>query len=105
MMEFMGKTATTESRRRLLRRFGLSRDEYDEIMAYCGGVCQICGKPETRVRGGVSHSLCVDHDHTTGRVVGLLCFRCNSAVGLFEEDPELLIAAASYLLRTGKRKK
>jgi hypothetical protein len=41
----------------------------------------------------------VDHDHTTGRIRGLLCTRCNAAIGLFEENPRLLRQAVGYLQR------
>ncbi len=62
-----------------------------------GGVCAICGLPETRVVKGKLNRLAVDHDHTTGRVRGLLCFRCNTCLGRFEDNVELLRAAEAYL--------
>jgi hypothetical protein len=43
------------------------------------------------------YSLHVDHDHGTGRIRGLLCFRCNNALGDLEDDPALVRAAARYL--------
>lgn len=55
--------------------------------------CAICGSP----RG--ARSLHVDHDHTTGKVRALLCGNCNKGIGNFQEDPDLLLAAAMYVLR------
>jgi hypothetical protein len=39
----------------------------------------------------------VDHNHSSGKVRGLLCNRCNRAIGMFEDSPELLLSAISYL--------
>ena len=60
-----------------------------------GGLCLICKKPPL----GKHTRLGVDHCHATGRVRGLLCNRCNRAMGMFEDDPDLLVAAAAYLQR------
>jgi len=59
--------------------------------------CAICrDEPEPGRR------LAVDHDHETGAVRGLLCRRCNMALGSFRDDPHLLLAAADYLQRVRK---
>ena len=55
-------------------------------------VCGICRRQPTT---GIS--VHVDHDHDTGRIRGLLCFRCNNALGDFEESAELLTRAAEYV--------
>jgi hypothetical protein len=39
----------------------------------------------------------VDHNHTTGKVRGLLCSSCNGALGLFKDNPEVVAAALLYL--------
>ncbi len=69
------------------------------------GRCGICMKkwhdcaPAKRVHHEVIflQYLYVDHDHRNGKVRGLLCNACNTAIGLFEERPERIIAALSYL--------
>jgi hypothetical protein len=85
-------------RRKRLRRFGLEPEDYDAMLEAQGGVCAICGQPETVVRYGQVQPLSVDHDHKTGQVRGLLCHRCNIRVGWVEFEPpaELL----RYLGRT-----
>lgn len=76
----------------LRRTFGLSLDEYERILRDQSGRCKICGRAPRK-----GTSLHVDHDHETGEVRGLLCFRCNGGLGQFAEDPERLLVAAEYL--------
>ena len=78
----------------LRRKYGITIKEYDEMFRAQNGVCGICGRePHPTI------SLHVDHDHETGKVRGLTCFRCNQALGAFGEDPTFLRAAAAYLDR------
>lgn len=58
------------------------------------GVCAIC---QSSLVGVISPNVCVDHDHITGTIRGLLCGKCNRGLGHFNDDPNLLIAAISYL--------
>ena len=60
------------------------------------GVCAICGNPETATSHGTIRRLSVDHDHETGEVRGLLCSKCNFALGLFYSEG-LLNSAKDYL--------
>jgi hypothetical protein len=69
--------------------YGISWADYEAMFERQGGACAICK------RTGVT--LCVDHCHLTGEVRGLLCIRCNSAIGFFSDDPTLLQTAAAYL--------
>jgi len=76
----------------LKRKYGITLEQYDELLAEQGGGCGICGRlPRDDI------SLHVDHDHLTGAIRGLLCFRCNNALGDFEDDYERLSAAVRYL--------
>jgi hypothetical protein len=76
----------------LRNKFGLTPDEYDRMLEAQGGVCALC---ESSPTPGIS--LHVDHDHGTGEIRGLLCVRCNNALGLFREDADLLKRAARYV--------
>lgn len=83
-------------------RYGLTLEQYDLIWEAQEGVCVICGKPEITERTpGVVFSLCVDHDHKTGRIRGLLCRRCNAGLGNFKDSADNLTRAAAYLGRVG----
>jgi hypothetical protein len=75
-------------RQQVRQRYGLSLDDLAAMKAAQGGVCAICGGPGR---------LYVDHDHDSGRIRGLLCNRCNLAIGQFGDEPELLRQAARYV--------
>ena len=77
-------------RANLLRRFGMSWLEYQFRLVLQNGACAICKK---RPKG----LLCVDHCHVTGKVRGLLCNKCNSALGFYDDDPKRVQAGADYL--------
>lgn len=76
----------------LLREYGMSVEDYYALLEAQNGVCAICGhKPE---RG---EKLCVDHNHGTSKVRGLLCGTCNSGIGFLRHDLLTLGRAISYL--------
>lgn len=92
-----------ENRRRwnLQKTYGMSVAEYNALLREQGGVCAICGRDEPNAHGrtGKQFRLSVDHCHETGAVRGLLCQKCNRAIGLLDDDPGLMRKAISYLLR------
>ena len=61
------------------RRYGLSAEDYNKLLARQNGVYGICKRP--------GRKLCVDHCHATGKVRGLLCHNCNSGLGLYNDNP------------------
>ena len=75
----------------LMRKYGITVDEYDRILSKRGGVCKICSKSSQGI------SLAVDHDHQTGRIRGILCENCNRGLGMFKDSPMLLAEAIKYL--------
>jgi hypothetical protein len=75
----------------LRRLYGISVQQYDVLLANQGGLCAICRKVPTRKR------LCVDHDHETGQVRGLLCDNCNTGIAMLKESEEILHSAIAYL--------
>lgn len=83
------------------RRLGLTFDDYRMLRDRArDGLCEICGGPPDRAPSDAFEAtLHIDHDHETGAVRGLLCYKCNLAVGLFKNSPDLLRAAALYLER------
>lgn len=87
------KKLTPEQRKKwmLNRLYGLSVEQFMEMLSNQGGVCGICGGVT------LNKSLSVDHNHTTGQVRGLLCHRCNTAIGLLNEDVEIMYKVIKYL--------
>lgn len=89
-----------------VERYGITWDRYESMLAQQGGVCAICGSAPSG-NGTSGQRLHVDHDHAccSGRkscgkcVRGLLCSNCNQAIGYFQDDPQLLLAAGKYLDR------
>lgn len=80
--------------------YGITYDQYNEIlMAQCGA-CAVCGNLEPSIDGrtGRSRRLGVHHDHDTGAVVALLCLPCNRGIGLLKDDSDLLMRAAMLQL-------
>jgi len=79
-----------------IQSYGITMNDYDNMYIEQNGVCAICGKPETRYKGD-KQVLSIDHDHVTGKVRGLLCNSCNTAIGLFKDDLGILASAFEYL--------
>ncbi len=89
-----GRKRINSRRYHLKKTFGLTIEQYDEMLRSQGGGCAVCGRaPREDI------ALHVDHDHATGQVRGLTCFRCNNALGDFNDDPALLARASAYLDR------
>jgi hypothetical protein len=72
------------------REYGLTEEEYNNMVLSQNNMCAICNKPSDR-------TLHIDHDHITGKVRGLLCSNCNLGIGLLQEDLIILDRAIEYL--------
>lgn len=87
------------------RKFGLTPEEFEAMVAEQQGLCAICQKPPVGKRRQQDdfdgepelRPLDIDHDPKTGRVRGLLCNPCNQAIGLLRDDPESMRRAAVYV--------
>lgn len=83
----------------VLNKHKISSNQYKEIFEEQNGLCAICNLEETkksRTAGNVCR-LALDHNHSTGKIRGLLCHHCNAAIGHLKEDIELLQSAIRYL--------
>jgi len=75
-----------------MKKYGTTPERYDAQLNAQGGVCAICRREDE-----VGKRLAVDHDHSDGRIRGLLCGRCNQAIGLLRDDPVIAARTAEYL--------
>ncbi len=90
----------------LFREYGLEKGRYEEMLIEQNNVCAICGLAETATvskKSAQLKMLAIDHDHETGKVRGLLCRRCNKAIGLLREDLGIFASAISYLQNNNLR--
>jgi hypothetical protein len=86
------KQYTAKSR---LVKYGITVEQKDAILTSQKGLCPICSVILTE--GRVKTGACIDHDHSTGRVRGILCLLCNVMLGAFKEDLDLLTSTVTYL--------
>lgn len=98
------KTYTEEEkaqkRRQALKRlYNITAEEYKERFNQQSGCCAIC----TKHYEDQPKAMAVDHCHETGKVRGLLCSNCNRAIGLLQDNPDLLREAANYLELNGTK--
>lgn len=75
-------------RTRIKCTYGITLEQRNEIIGRQGGMCAICKKSE---------AVNIDHCHKTGRVRGVLCSRCNAAIGMLLDDPGIALSASEYL--------
>lgn len=73
--------------------YGVTKEEYELLIQQQNNSCAICGATSAGGRGDWH----VDHNHTTGKVRGLLCHCCNTGLGLFKDSSSLLLKAKEYL--------
>ncbi len=96
--ERLKKLPPSERRRRQMQahvpaKYGISYDEYEALFTAQNGKCGICGCALVIAKGKAG----LDHDHRTGKVREFLCNRCNHALGMLQDDVNLVEAFAAYL--------
>lgn len=86
------KVKNNQFANRLKKIYGINIDIYNQMLLEQNGRCSICFGHQVN-----SRKMCVDHDHETGTVRGLLCSNCNTALGLMQENKERLFKMIEYL--------
>jgi len=93
------KVVASRRRHRLTQDYGITVPEYNLMLEQQNYACALCGKTEQEA----GRYLCVDHDHATGKVRGLLCLTCNLMIGHANENSELMRKGAAYLEKAGRK--
>lgn len=83
---------TDVAKRGELKKYGITLEQWASMVSYVDSRCEICGTQ--------TEDLCVDHDHDTGEVRGVLCRACNRSIGQLGDTAESLRKAADYLAKT-----
>ena len=78
----------------LKSKYGIGLDDYYMLLGLQGGGCAICGSVDPKFN---RRFFCIDHDHGTGKVRGLLCHTCNLGIGHLHDSLQLVNAAGAYL--------
>ena len=81
-----------KKQQRWIKRYGISAEQYYEMLAQQKNVCKICGQ-----KCSTKQTLCVDHCHKTKKIRGLLCIKCNTSLGMLNDDVSLFYKAIEYL--------
>jgi len=99
-----GEWARSSASRLLKHEYGITLLEYEALLAKQNGVCAICQQPEKTLdrKQNKLRRLAVDHCHTTDKIRGLLCFECNTGIGKFGDNPQLIERAAEYVRSKGE---
>lgn len=75
-------------RNNLMKKYGITLEHYEQLYSTQNGCCALCDKPETiKLNANFkTNKLAVDHCHKTNKIRGLLCFRCNIALGQIDKE-------------------
>jgi len=79
---------------KLKKDYGITLEEYNNLLKKQNGVCAICGKPPKKE----NTLLCIDHNHSTKEIRGLLCHNCNLVLGLVYDNKIILENIINYLI-------
>jgi hypothetical protein len=94
------KNPTHRKNNRLVSMYGITLDQYNQMVVVQNNKCAICKQPETVVDKTTDKTkeLCVDHCHVTNKIRGLLCNSCNRGIGNLKDNPTVCRAASDYLI-------
>jgi hypothetical protein len=85
-----------------LKKYNLTPNQFKKLLKKQNNVCAICGKIESNKNQYGIRRLSIDHNHINGKVRGLLCQKCNSVLGLINDDILILKIMIKYLIRNNK---
>jgi hypothetical protein len=90
--EFYKKNSDRLKEIKMMRVYGIGMEDFARLLNNQNNACAVC-----KTKNPIGNGFCVDHDHKTGVIRGILCPGCNTAIGLMRDDPQILQSAISYL--------
>ena len=101
--EYRNKSKDKIREEHLKRKFNLTREQYYKKLEEQNNVCAICNNSESHINKKLNKLtvLCVDHNHITDNIRGLLCRRCNTLLGIINDNKNILSSAINYLQSKG----
>lgn len=98
-IENPGKLELSSKKTKLKSTYGMTIEDFENMKDAQGGCCYVCRVAETSLKG---RSLCVDHDHNTGKIRKLLCNSCNTSLGLLKENIDIMESLIAYVKENSK---
>jgi hypothetical protein len=93
------RVISSHKRYNLNKQYGITLEQYNELVLKQNNLCAICKQPETVILRGKQACLSVDHCHKTKKIRALLCQNCNRALGMLKENYERFTNAILYLTK------
>lgn len=81
------------------KKFNMTEEQYNNLLIKQNYSCAICGRDFYKYRAETHRYFCIDHNHKTGEIRGLLCSPCNRSIGLLGDNAGILRTAANYIER------
>lgn len=81
----------------LKQSYGITIEDYNIMFHNQNGCCAICNKHILELDQKKKKNLCVDHNHETGEIRGLLCDKCNRGIGFLQDNADIILSAYNYL--------
>jgi ERCC4-type nuclease len=91
--EYNKNRKNEQKKRFLIKKYGITQEQYNELYNKQEGKCAICKKHQSELK----QALGVDHNHKTGKIRGLLCSKCNRGLGYFNDNKDIVNSAGNYL--------
>lgn len=96
-VEAVRKYKTLEKIRRICRRYHTTHEQVFQTLSTQNNQCKVCFRPISFFAKAYDDQACIDHNHKTGKVRGVLCHSCNTGLGYFYDNPAFLKSAIDYL--------
>ena len=91
--DFRARGTARSAKHQRKTKYGINETDYKNLLETANNRCEICGTPKC----ATGYALSIDHCHTTGKVRGILCQACNTSLGSFRDDTDIMQRAIDYL--------